>query len=223
MADELIVHERGKPIFVKDLETGELLAVERDDRYIRATNDYWAAECKHTDTQIMRVPVAGGAIQVRAVCTNCGERVGQAQSQRNASWVAALPLFTDDTSEGYRTRRHRERHSYLLNLARIQYAERGKFTAFYRGYMKSPEWHAKRDLILKRCGGVCEGCGVAPATEAHHVTYRHFGNEFLFELLGLCHGCHDRIHAEDASAAEENGGYEEGTDWEIEEEFGSSG
>lgn len=223
MADDLIIQERGKPIFVKDPDTGEVLAVERDDRYIKATNDFWAAECKHADKQVMRVPVAGGAIQVRSVCMNCGERVGQAQSQKNAAWVATLPLFTQDTTEGYQSRRYRERHTYLLNLARIQHAERGKFTTFYRNYMKSPEWYEKRDLVLKRCGGVCEGCGIAPATEAHHVTYRHFGNEFLFELLGLCHGCHERIHAEDAAIGEDEGAGFDEDNWEEAEEYGSAG
>ncbi|GAB5349772.1 hypothetical protein [Alteriqipengyuania sp. 357] len=28
------------------------------------------------------------------------------------------------------------------------------------------------------------------------MTYDHLFNEFLFELLGLCHDCHERITAE---------------------------
>jgi hypothetical protein len=196
MAADLIIHERGKPIRVKDPETGERLLVERDDRYLKCEEEFWAAECKHTETKVMRVPVAGGSVQVRAVCTNCGERTGNALSQRDPEWVKSLPEFIGDLSESYQSRRSREHHARLLSLARLQHVERGKFTVYYQEYMKALEWYSKRDLVLKRCGGVCEGCGIASATEAHHTTYRHFGNEFLFELLGLCHDCHKRVHAD---------------------------
>lgn len=54
----------------------------------------------------------------------------------------------------------------------------------------------KRALVLKRCDGMCEGCGVVKATELHHTTYEHLYNEFLSELLRLCHSCHDRITRE---------------------------
>lgn len=207
--DELIKHEGGA-IFVKDTETGEVLAVERDERYTNWSVEFWAAECKHEKTEIMRIPVAGGSIQVRACCTTCGDRVGNAMSQKDSAWVQTLPIFSGDTSTSYQTRRHAERHTLLLNLARTQYQERGKFTKTYKQYLQSPEWRAKRDLVFKRSGGLCEGCGTAKATEAHHRTYQHFGNEFLFELLALCHACHERIHADDAPEADNDSeGYED--------------
>jgi 5-methylcytosine-specific restriction endonuclease McrA len=105
-------------------------------------------------------------------------------------------MFEGNINESYKGRRYRERHEILLRLAKSQHSERGKFTKFYRQHLESPEWKAKRELVLKRCGGVCEGCGSASASEVHHVTYKHLGNEFLFELLGLCSACHDRLHAD---------------------------
>ena len=132
MAADLIIQEGGKPIRVKDPETGERLLVERDERYLKSENEFWDAECKHAETQFMRVPVARGSIQVRAVCTNCGERIGNALSQRDAQWVKSLPVFTGDVNESYQDRRYRERHTRLLSLARVQRAERGKFTVEYK-------------------------------------------------------------------------------------------
>jgi hypothetical protein len=41
---------------------------------------------------------------------------------------------------------------------------------------------------------------VQPAREVHHRTYQHVGEEFLYELLALCHGCHDRGHAKGPTA-----------------------
>jgi len=65
--------------------------------------------------------------------------------------------------------------------------------ACYHAYLESPEWRQKRDLVLTRSNGLCEVCG-GLAVLAHHLTYAHAGNEFLFELVALCKRCHDRIH-----------------------------
>ena len=216
MDNELIIHERGAAVFVKDPETGEVLAIEPDERYVKGIREFWSAECQHPDTLIMRVPIAGGSIQVRNCCTTCGERIGNSLPQKDVAWVQNLPQFLDDTSTTYKERRFAQRHAFLLQLARMQYAERGKFTEFYRSYFQSPEWNAKRELVFKRCGNVCEGCGLSPATEAHHLTYRHFGNELLFELLGLCHACHERIHAEDRELTADNDDELAGTEFKGE-------
>ena len=49
------------------------------------------------------------------------------------------------------------------------------------------------------CGGLAaiNTIGKAKAAQAHHVTYDHFGSEFLFELLAVCEPCHTRIHSKD--------------------------
>lgn len=129
--------------------------------------------------------------------TECGEGIGTPLSQKkDPSWVANLPWQSEDLTASYTSRREAEKQAILLELARKQYAKRGKFTTLYKSYMVSAEWQAKRALVLKRCGCLCEGCGTAKAVEVHHITYRHFGSEFLFELLGLCRACHDRITQE---------------------------
>ena len=64
----------------------------------------------------------------------------------------------------------------------------------YRAYLLSPEWAEKRGLVMDRCSHTCEGCGKRRAVHVHHKTYDHLGDEFLFELIGLCEECHERIH-----------------------------
>ena len=64
----------------------------------------------------------------------------------------------------------------------------------YRRYLASDAWQRRRSRVLQRAGGRCEGCGEHPATEVHHLTYDHVGDEFLFELVALCSECHRRIH-----------------------------
>lgn len=54
--------------------------------------------------------------------------------------------------------------------------------------------------LKARSGGVCEGCGKAAATEAHHRQYRsRGGNDRLSNALHLCgsgnhSGCHGQAH-----------------------------
>jgi hypothetical protein len=118
-------------------------------------------------------------------------------SQKDRAWVESLEWLADDLVESYRSRREREKHRVLLDLARKQYAERGRFTESYRQHLASPKWHALREKVMKRCSRTCEGCGSRPAVDVHHLTYRHFMAEFLFELVGLCKECHERWHQHD--------------------------
>lgn len=63
----------------------------------------------------------------------------------------------------------------------------------YQVYLQSPQWAAKRRLVLNRAHNTCEGCGMQPATQVHHLTYDHVFQEFLFELVAVCDGCHTKI------------------------------
>jgi hypothetical protein len=60
--------------------------------------------------------------------------------------------------------------------------------------------------LKKRSGGICEGCGVSKATEAHHRQYRsRGGSDDLNNALHLCGsgnhtGCHGIAHTADGEA-----------------------
>src|SRR5690606_8934829 len=57
-----------------------------------------------------------------------------------------------------------------------------------------------RKALRERSGGICEGCGWWPATQAHHRRYKsRGGGHELSNLLALCGsgnhtGCHGRAH-----------------------------
>jgi hypothetical protein len=65
------------------------------------------------------------------------------------------------------------------------------------------EFEAIRPVILRRCKGICERCGEAPATHVHHKHRRgQGGTNHPLNLAGLCEdnlatgreGCHDWLH-----------------------------
>jgi len=72
--------------------------------------------------------------------------------------------------------------------------ENAEWWARYREYLQTPQWAEKRKLVLRRAYGICEGCGIRPAVQAHHLTYDNLGNEFLWELKAVCLICHERFH-----------------------------
>lgn len=64
----------------------------------------------------------------------------------------------------------------------------------YATYIKSRAWRLKRLEVLRRCNGVCEKCGLWPATNVHHKSYEHLGDELPEELIGVCLDCHQSFH-----------------------------
>ncbi len=72
--------------------------------------------------------------------------------------------------------------------------------AWYDAYLRTPAWRAKSRIVIRRANGVCEGCGQRPPTQVHHITYRHVGDEFLFELRAVCDQCHQRLHDDDRAS-----------------------
>jgi 5-methylcytosine-specific restriction endonuclease McrA len=64
----------------------------------------------------------------------------------------------------------------------------------YDAYLESPEWAAKRAAALDAAGHTCERCGAAAATQVHHLSYRHAGDEYPHELQATCARCHEAVH-----------------------------
>ncbi len=64
----------------------------------------------------------------------------------------------------------------------------------YRKHMKSVKWNNIRRKVIALQSNMCFGCGEIGIDDIHHLTYKHLGNEFLFELKGLCRKCHKRLH-----------------------------
>lgn len=93
-------------------------------------------------------------------------------------------------------RREREAAKWEARRAEVEAerrAEAERWWARYNEHLASPEWQRLRRLVFERSHGLCEGCRVEVATQVHHLTYAHVGEEFLFELVAICRPCHERI------------------------------
>ena len=154
-----------------------------------------AYACGHNDKRLTKYTCSNGAIQYVMQCRECGSKVGSpikhaalTTHQRNTA-----PAFDETT----RTARRAEiDHAYALHR------ERFNSTAWWRAYnayLISNAWIDKRAQAMNRDNWTCQerrhGC-TCDATEVHHLSYTHVGDEPLDDLLSVCHHCHELITAE---------------------------
>ncbi len=59
----------------------------------------------------------------------------------------------------------------------------------YEEYIHSHAWKEKADARMEKDHHTCCVCG-REATEVHHLTYEHFREERMDDLVSLCHECH---------------------------------
>lgn len=185
-----------------DPRNGKQLTIDIDlsQRCAKEFSDLAKQECKHERQELRHGTNKGGHPVTRMQCLDCGLRVGNAwKAPPNAE---ELPGFDDAMHDAYLATRKAANEKIDLKYVEIQ-LRRWKakeigdsyYSQAHNAYLASPEWRDQRQRVMERANGLCEGCRLAPAKEVHHLSYEHWGHEFLFELVALCGDCHDRIHA----------------------------
>ena len=77
-----------------------------------------------------------------------------------------------------------------------------KSESYYEKQLKTKEWRAKREKILKRDGYKCAYCGSKSKLNVHHKYYNLYPNGKyvnVFDypddaLITLCESCHKKVH-----------------------------
>lgn len=171
------------------------------------------AKCdEHPVTEWRRFPTSNGSEQIRRQCLHCGHVLGGAR--RRQSGDELLAEIDQSLADRYQAVRDAEYHAIQQRHAKLQHEKQSSFFEDYSKYLQSDEWKAKRDKVIRRAKGICEGCGERSVYQVHHLTYAHKMNEFLFELVAVCRECHDRLHepeiepTADAQVEDDDDGYE---------------
>jgi hypothetical protein len=142
-------------------------------------------------------------------CTSCGANFGQALAKRlfqdsslikefDEEFVQKCNMDTNNKLSALAEKikllnqiRKRLKSDYFKNILKLPF---NNFETAYNAYLSSDAWHLKRQVILKRDKHLCQFCNSAKATQVHHLSYDNLGNESDFELISLCHKCHQFIH-----------------------------
>ncbi|MEW5835307.1 MAG: hypothetical protein AB1832_09610 [Pseudomonadota bacterium] len=149
--------------------------------------------CQHPNKELRSQVVAGGAVQRVYQCLTCGQRASNAVPKAEAIRLCGgnePPPF----DEALRNRWNSERRA---GIEAIRESDNTEFWDSYETYLRSEAWANKRAAVFTRANDVCEGCRENAATQVHHLSYEHVGNEFLFQLVAICEPCHERLHPED--------------------------
>jgi hypothetical protein len=125
----------------------------------------------------------GGVVIAGWQCDECG--TWKAVKKALVENIDALPEFDPSIAE----RIHAER---LAHWDAEKQARANAWWARYSAYLRTEKWRKKSALVIQR-DVTCQACMSAPATQAHHLTYEHVGDEPLFDLKGVCHRCHEKI------------------------------
>ena len=71
-----------------------------------------------------------------------------------------------------------------------------EWLAEHARYLASVAWDERRSAVLQRdkyqCQAHLDSC-TQKAIQVHHLTYRHWRNEPLFDLVSVCWNCHEEI------------------------------
>lgn len=152
-------------------------------------------KCAHPRTELRVHRDRSGRAHAANQCLVCGKRDGEfvSRSALGGRSIADLPAW-DEALEEYGRYGADERRRKAWDEIKSTAIKKRK--ADYDAYLCSPGWAAKRQKVIRRAGGLCEGSRERKAAHAHHTTYDHIFDEFLFELIALCKQCHTRIHPE---------------------------
>jgi hypothetical protein len=143
--------------------------------------------CESLDSELRKRTLANFSVQYVYQCLTCGSATSLAIRKAEITRPDSLRDFDEALHELYKKQCERDR---LVKKA----VDRAEWFQQHNAYLKSPEWRARRLAVLKRANGICEGCAGAVATQVHHLTYEHWGHEFLWELVAICDRCHEEIH-----------------------------
>lgn len=171
---------------------GKWVPIAEDERLPQLFAIWSEDACKHSQTAVVLCPDSLGRPQYFRHCLDCGHKLSSALPHGQLGTVSDLTREDmERLSEAYDNARRAELEKITRAAAeRVQVDSRES----YDDYLRSDAWKRKRDLILKRDGGTCQGCLSRPASEVHHLTYAHIREEFAFELVALCGPCHARFH-----------------------------
>lgn len=153
--------------------------------------------CNHIGTRLTVRQIKSGPRRAHQ-CLRCGAMTNAPiTDEHRAKSFSDLPSFNEDLKERFN---QAQSDAYALasvvSLDKLQQQRNSKnrqWWDWYNQYTQSGQWQNRRQKVLERDSYRCQACLEKEATEIHHLNYDHVGNEPLFDLIAVCHSCHESI------------------------------
>lgn len=157
-----------------------------------------AATCEHEEMRLRYRESSNGVIQYRRQCMTCGHL---SQAISHAKLSVEEKQNAEEVDDGIAERWYEARNAYVKDAYEQLERKRQQMLAqqnqewwdWYNGYCRTAEWQARRTAVFNRDNFMCQACLQRPAEQVHHLTYKHVGNEPLFDLVSVCTRCHNTI------------------------------
>ena len=81
-----------------------------------------------------------------------------------------------------------------ISLDRKKYLSTLRYSKKRGEYEQTPEWRQRQQLKIKIANNKCEKCNSHNKLQVHHLSYEHYGDESINELIVLCKKCHTIAH-----------------------------
>ena len=158
--------------------------------------------CDHPKVKLYRKTMINGTPMYGHQCQVCGCNIGRVKvaDLNNNDKVNAIGFNEDlrrNRNHKFQVRFDELSKDWTRKHAEKQQEQRKRETESwfnnYSDYLKSEKWKSKSRLVIAR-DKTCQACLRNPAVQAHHKTYDNVGDEPLFDLVGICLPCHEKLH-----------------------------
>lgn len=150
-------------------------------------------ECENHNIQYVKQQKIDGSYFIKKQCLFCGETESAAVKFDKIGGKDKIKDLPDFDNEFYEHYIEIKREKYYDEIKQKRKQDRIEWLETSKPYYNSDIWKLKREFVLKRDNYICQACLTKTASQVHHLTYKHFGNEPLFELTSVCKTCHDKI------------------------------
>jgi hypothetical protein len=164
-------------------------------------------EHQHESVLVKKID-ALGRYRFTAQCVTCG-RIDTQRLKKMGFGIWAplsglevpfesLKDWDDSIAERYgeamRIKRERQWEEVKARLEAEREEKSRQWWDEYDAFLKTSRWREKRIAVIARDGNVCQACLRRPIQAVHHKTYEHGVDAPLFDLVGVCHVCHQALH-----------------------------
>jgi hypothetical protein len=147
--------------------------------------------CSHEQMTFRLKIASNGVRHYWWQCMRCGQ--GRPATKDERRQQTDVEPFDEQLHKNWYEAKHQ---AWKAAYANHQALEQQAWLDEHSEYLASPKWRAKRRAVLQRdkylCQATLEGCS-QDATQVHHLSYNHWQNEPLFELIAVCAECHESI------------------------------
>lgn len=150
------------------------------------------SDCEH-EKYVFAKYFIGNGFRVQKFCNNCFSLFGNAIKHDSVDIEKVKTIEKDkyDRWHNEQYEKYQKRVGRIKELHSLWQVE--EYRRKHQEYLNTQEWKEKRQEVLKRDDYLCQACLKNRASEVHYLTYDHFGNEPLFDLISVCRECHKGI------------------------------